>query len=325
MAQPTDSYKQFHYGLRPSKQVERRIMIEVLIRLSRAGYDISDYAYLGFGSVYYVDFLMFHKYLFIDDMVCVEWGNVEKRMRFNKPFKFIKLKMGALLNYIPNIRRTKKYLVWLDYDRSLDVEMLQDIDGCLNRLAPQSIFVITIDARPNLPKDLFEFDIEAMTAEGREQLTAEKYQEWFGDYVEQEITLDTITRSQVAPLFYEVAVERIRQTLHRRGGGLRFLQIFNYVYQNGAPMFTIGGIIGTDQDQRALRRCGILEHKFVRTNSECLKISVPPLTIREKYWLDSKLDDRLTAAKLQFELEEELLENYRRFYKEYPTYMESLL
>jgi hypothetical protein len=56
-----------------------------------------------------------------------------------------------------------------------------------------------------------------------------------------------------------------------------------------------------------------------------LKISVPPLTIREKYWLDSKLDDKLTAAKLQFELEEELLDNYRKFYKEYPTYMESLL
>jgi hypothetical protein len=325
MAQPTDSFKQFHYGLRPSKQVERKIMIEVLHRLSKAGYDISDYIYLGFGSVYYVDFLMFHKYLFINSMVCVERSNVEKRMRFNKPYKFIKLKMGALFNYIPNIRRTKKHLVWLDYDRSLDQEMLQDIDGCLNRLAPQSIFVITIDARPKLPKDLFEFDIEDMAAEDREKLTVEKYQEWFGGYVEEEITLDTIARKQVAPLFYEAVVERIRQTLSRRSGGLRFSQIFNCIYQNGAPMFTIGGIIGTEEDKEALRKCGILEHKFVRTSSECLKISVPPLTIREKYWLDSKLDDKLTAAKLQFELEEELLDNYRKFYKEYPTYMESLL
>lgn len=324
MAQPTDSYKQFHYGLRPSKQVERKIMIEVLLRLLRAGYDISNYAYLGFGSVYYVDFLMFHKFLFINDMVCVEWGNLRKRMMFNKPYKFIRLNMGALLNYIPKIRRTKKYLVWLDYDRSLDEEMLRDIDGCIMRLASRSIFVITVDARPKLPEDLFDFSIEDMAAEAREKLTLEKYREWFSKYAEKEITRDTIARKHVASLFYEVAVERIRQTLSSRGGSLRFLQIFNYVYQNGAPMFTLGGIIGANEDEHVLQNHHILAHKFVRTNSEFLEISVPPLTVREKQWLDSNLDDKLTTKNLQFELEEGPLENYRRFYKEYPTYMESL-
>src|SRR5579863_7182687 len=103
MAQPTDSFKKFDYSLRPSKQVERKIMIEVLLRLAKAGFNINEYGYLGFGSVYYVDFVMFHKYLFIEKMTCVEWGDVEKRMRFNKPFKFIKLKLGALSKYIPSI------------------------------------------------------------------------------------------------------------------------------------------------------------------------------------------------------------------------------
>lgn len=93
MAEPSNSFKQFDYSLRPSKQVERKVMIEVLHRLSEAGYAISEYKYLGFGSVYYVDFLMFHKYLFIENMVCVEWGDVARRMRFNKPYKFIKLKL----------------------------------------------------------------------------------------------------------------------------------------------------------------------------------------------------------------------------------------
>lgn len=323
MAQPTDSFKQFHYGLRPSKQVERKIMIEVLLRLSRAGYNISDYIYLGFGSVYYVDFVMFHKYLFIQEMVCVEWGDVEKRMRFNKPFKFIKLKLGALLNHIPSMHRTKQYLVWLDYDRSLDSEMLQDIDGCLNRMARKSIFIITIDARPKLPMD--QFDLEDKTTEERDRLTVETYREWFGLYVNEEITRDTISRQHVASLFYEVVMERIRQTLAQRGSGFRFLQIFYYVYRDGAPMLTVGGIIGTEQDEEELQASRILGHRFVRRNSEYLEISVPPLTIREKHWLDSRLDGNLRADKLQFELEEELLDNYRKFYKEYPTYMEALL
>jgi hypothetical protein len=104
MARPTDSFKQFDYSLRPSKQVERKAMIEVLLNLSSAGYAISDYTYLGFGSVYYVDFVMFHKYLFIRKMVCIEWGDVEKRMKFNKPFKFIKLKLMPLASYIPSLR-----------------------------------------------------------------------------------------------------------------------------------------------------------------------------------------------------------------------------
>lgn len=323
MAQPTDSFKLFDYSLRPSKQVERKIMIEVLLRLSKAGYNINEYSYVGFGSPYYVDFVMFHKYLFIEKMVCVEWGDVRKRMRFNKPFKFIKLSLGAFSKHIPSMRPTDRSLVWLDYDRSLDAEMLQDVDGALNRMAPQSIFIITTDARPKLPKD--QFDVEDMTVAQRELLTAKTYREWFGPYVETPITRQTVSRSHVAPLFYDVVAERIRLTITRRGAGLRFLQIFNYVYRDGAPMFTVGGMIGREEDEQALQRADILNHRFVRTNSNYLEISVPPLTVREKHWLDSHLDRNLTAGKLRFELEEELLENYCKFYKEYPTYMETLL
>jgi hypothetical protein len=72
MAQPANSFKQFDYALRPSKQVERKVMIEVLLRLAKAGFNISEYGYVGFGSVYYVDFVMFHKYLFIEQMTCGE-------------------------------------------------------------------------------------------------------------------------------------------------------------------------------------------------------------------------------------------------------------
>ena len=133
-AEPSYSFKQFNYGLRPSKHVERKAMVEVLLRLAKAGYIINEYTYLGFGSPYYIDFVLFHKFLFIDDMICIEWGDIPRRMKFNKPFKCIKLKMGALLNHIPSLSTRKKYLVWLDYDRPLDPELLQDIDGVLNRL-----------------------------------------------------------------------------------------------------------------------------------------------------------------------------------------------
>jgi len=323
MAEPSDSFKQFDYAIRPSKQVERKIMIEVLLGLPRGGYDLRQYRYLGFGSPFYVDFVMFHKYLFIREMVCVEWADVERRMRFNKPFKFIKLRLCPLSAYIPTMRRTKRHLVWLDYDRSLDPDILEDIDGCLNRVAAKSVLVITVDARPKPPDTGVE--AQGTTAENRELLTAEAYRSWFGRYIDKTITREAIARVHVAPLFYDVVIERIRQTLTTRGGGLRFLQIFNFFYRDGAPMWTVGGVVGTAEDEGVLRDAGVFNHPFVRTGKDYLTISVPPLTVREKHWLDSRLDPNLTAAKLAFELDEKLLENYRKFYKQYPTYMETLL
>src|SRR4051794_34072109 len=105
-----DSFNKFNYWLRPSKQVERKILIEKLLRLAQNGYDIPKYTYLGFGSVYYVDFIMFHKFLFIEKMECIEHGKIPRRMRFNKPYKFITLKLRAYEEVAERIRRNTDYL-----------------------------------------------------------------------------------------------------------------------------------------------------------------------------------------------------------------------
>jgi hypothetical protein len=321
MAQSTDSFKAFDYSLRPSKQVERKAIVEVLLSLARVGYHVPDYSYLGFGSVYYVDFVMFHKYLFINKMVCVEWGDIERRMKFNKPYKFIKLKLMPLSNYIPSIPSTQKLLVWLDYDRSLDADMLRDIDGMCARLSPQSIFLITMDARPKLPRDLF--DVDKTDSRKREQITWETYQDWFGTYLDSKVEKDIGSRTHAAQMFYEATVERLRRTLQIRG--LKFIQFFNFFYRDGAPMLTIGGMIGSIDDQVLLQDEQVKGHKFVRTAEDYLTISVPPLTAREKHWLDSRLYGKIKKEKVAFELDQEMLENYCHFYKQYPNYLEALL
>jgi hypothetical protein len=190
-------------------------------------------------------------------------------------------------------------------------------------MAKDSIFIITVDARPKLQTD--EFDLEEMTARQRELFTARTYRDWFGPYVEENITRQVLARSHVGGLFYSVITERIRETLAIREEGLQYSQLFNYMYQDGAPMLTIGGIVTDPQDEIVLQQSGILEHRFIRTSREFLEISVPPLTIREKQWLDSRLDKKLTAKKIVFELEDDLLSNYRTFYREYPAFVEMLL
>jgi len=111
------------------------------------GYDVAKYTYLGFGSVFYADCLLLHKYLMIDDMICVEASDIPERMKFNKPYDFIKLKMGVIAEHIPGLDRESKYLVWLDYDTGLSDEKLEDIRGLLGMLAPGSILLITVRCR----------------------------------------------------------------------------------------------------------------------------------------------------------------------------------
>ncbi len=55
-AQPSRSYLKVPYDLRMAKQIERRMIADLLIRLRGGGFDISNYQYTGMGSIYFVDF-----------------------------------------------------------------------------------------------------------------------------------------------------------------------------------------------------------------------------------------------------------------------------
>jgi len=320
MIPPSNSFNKFHYGLRYSKLVKRKMLIEVLLHLFRGGYDIPSYTYMGFGSVYYVDFVMFHKYLFIKDMFCFEWGDIPKRMEFNKPYKFISLKMGAILKYIHMVSVNQPYFVWLDYDRPLDDEALRDAQGFLGRLSPGSVFIVSVESRARPVDD--DLDLEAMTQNQINELMLGRYNGWFGPYIGRNVTFDDLTDQAIPDLFVDTCREHFRATLVPRG--LDFLQLFNYWYKDGAPMWTIGGMIANNEDKRRIRNCGIRQHPFVRSVRDPMIISVPPLTMRGKLMLDEKLPrNRLTKKMIKIELSGQFLRNYRKVYKEYPTFAET--
>ncbi len=54
-------------------------------------------------------------------------------------------------------------------------------------------------------------------------------------------------------------------------------------------------------------------------------ISMPVLTLKEKQWLDQEMETvEDIATQVAFEIEPVMFENYKRYYREYPTYVESL-
>jgi hypothetical protein len=314
------SFEKLNYLIRPTKQIERKLFIEAFHHLARGGFPISDYTYVGFGSVYYADFILFHKYLYMNKMICAEWSDIPKRMRFNKPYDFITLKMRPASEIAGRLNSSTKYLVWLDYDRGLDRENLDDINLFCGALAPESILIVTVDAEPRLPRDI---DSESLSARARERLLLQLYREWYDPLLVDPIRASDLSRNDLPVLLAKTMRSQMQSSLVARDLWLE--QLFNYRYADGAQMLTLGGMVGNLEVQRKLRATGIFNADYVQRRAKPKAISVPPLTMREKQWIDSRIDQRLTVDNLAFELSGQHLKNYQRYYKHYPLYYESLV
>ncbi len=113
-----------NYLVRPTKQVERKLIIEALQCLGK-NYDIAKYTYIGMGSRYFVDFQMVHKFLGINDMISFEKEEDKiKRFEFNKPYNFIDLQPGFSTDILSNLSWSKDFIVWLDYDNRISSYMM---------------------------------------------------------------------------------------------------------------------------------------------------------------------------------------------------------
>lgn len=149
MTVPTRSYLKVPYDLRTAKQVERRMMIDGLRILSAAGLPISDYRYTGFGSVHFVDFVMFHKLLGVQKLTSVEYDDrIEKRISFNKPYSCVDVMIKPIGDVIPTLSRDEKHVLWLDHDDIMNEGQLEDVWQAAGTLSVGSILMVTVDMEP---------------------------------------------------------------------------------------------------------------------------------------------------------------------------------
>lgn len=138
----------FHYTLRPSKNVERKMMCEALACLGRIE-PIQNFRYIGFGSVEFVDFKLFHERFGITDLVNIESRTKEKkRVKFNQPYRIIQNKWGPSHKILPSLSWDKRTILWLDYTAYVDVNKLSDIALAASNLISGSVLIITLKAEP---------------------------------------------------------------------------------------------------------------------------------------------------------------------------------
>jgi len=320
------SYDTVNYGLRPSKAVERKLFIECLQLLSRCGYYMPDYKYVGMGSPHYIDFNIFHRHLYIDEMLCAERSNAEDRMRFNLPFGFVELEMKPIGNLISMLDRERRHLVWLDYDSALGESILQDLSGYVQVLAAGSVFIISVAADiKTLRNYLVPPELRrCISVDDQDIYVVDELNKTLGHYLPKPFTLPATPKSvatNVSGAIRTCIEEHAKQ--HRK---LEFIQLFNCRYTDGTTqMLTIGGLLDTASARQELNDANIYDHYFMRDEADPVEITVPPLTLRERNWIDTNVIGKKEPEKLVFELDKKLLQNYIRFYRHYPNYHETVL
>ena len=315
MATITESYRKVPYDLREAKQVERRMLIDAFQRLATAGFSISDYQYTGMGSIYFFDFALFYKYLGIHRMLSVEISKaIEKRVKFNKPYGNIDVRIDSIGKVIPELSRDRKHILWLDYDSVIRADYARDVVSALSSLSTASLLLITVDVEPP-GKD------GTGPKEWREHFAAE-----VSEYLPRVIDNTTFARSNLVRLNTQLLDNVIGRGMRSRSEA-EFCRMFNFTYKDGHQMLTLGGMICTQDEKRRLLAAGLDNTIYYRNSfhADPCELRIPRFTRKERLHLDWAMPCADSWLPDDFEVAPEDIKTYREIYRFLPSYAELVL
>ncbi|WP_414551918.1 O-methyltransferase [Anabaena sp. CCY 0017] len=319
------SYSRINYSLRPAKAVERKIICDSLRCLSPFG-ELTTYRYVGFGSTYFSDFILFHKSLHIEDMISIEKDkDAKKRFDFNKPFGCIKIKYGDSYEVLPTIEWNKKSIVWLDYDSPLETSILDDIDTLTSKLVSGSVLIVTVSAEPDRPP------AEGLSQDGIDKFREDKLHKRLPN---EKIPIDVkpidLTGQKLAHLYQRIINNQLQQSVsifnsaRSENQKLNCKQIFDFRYADGSRMLTVGWLFFEKSDYNLTKECKF-SNKFNTIEDNPYEIKVPNLTLKEIRYLDSQMptDDCNTVERICIPLKD--VKSYAELYKYFPAFAEMIM
>lgn len=323
------SYDVVNYSLRLKKNVERKLLADLLLAISKK-IRLEQYRYVGMGSLWFSDFMLFHRALGIRQMLSVEINPIgHSRAKINRPFGFVRLEQGditAVLKRTLALKRRPSVLAWLDHDSDLAHGIVSELLDIAALARDGDILIVTANASPQ--------QLGAPSTRGNEE-TQQAYQERILE--EKKVRFTTLTnglvpvrgtkdlqKAQFSKLVGSSLIEAINSGCNAAGQGTAFDCLFNLQYSDGAPMVTIGGIV-----QRARRRVNpkSIQRAFpFAQGKKQISIDVPILTYREKARLDRaigrKPGELPSTAKVGFELAPGQAQQYIDYYSYYPVFGE---
>ena len=264
-------------------------------------------------------------------MVSLDDKDYPNRFEFNKPFDFITFKNMSTTDYLSKNDLNKKSFIWFDYDSSLirynkkhksfvnTKAIFDDIRLIANKSNELDLFVLTVNI--NIQDYLFDGPkfCEAFISEYDEYLS--------GQYKQ----TDNITYEKYPLIIQNIVINIFRNNEEFRH--VKFKKLFSFVYQDGAPMYTIGGIFSQNNLSSNLR--AEKDNFFETDENKLVDIDVPLLTYCEKMKLDKNivyiknnldsLDGEKIIKMLGFEMSLSELRRYVDYYRYYPQYYEGII
>ncbi len=241
------SFTAVNYSLRPSKTIQRALVFEGLRKIQEyIGW--KNAVYVGFGSIWFTDFLMAHKNLRISKMISMEASSIGyKRAEFNRPYSFVRLEAGLSFDVLPRLfdeesLRRRPWIIWLDYDKELGEDEIDEIRGAVDKAPDNSALLVTFDASGK------------RYGENRLQ-QAERLKQLFGvlapTRIERADNRDLAFGELMATLTSEMILSAA--TKIARFGGC--VPAFKIVYRDKATMVTVGAILPNIRNRERIRSC----------------------------------------------------------------------
>ena len=309
------SFEKVDYSVRPAKNIERKMFAEMVARL-RVFRAVDNYVYVGLGSTFFTDFVLFHKMFGITRMVSIEKEkDHEKRINFNKPYRCIKVEFGETTAVLPRLDWSEPAIIWLDYDDALNPRKLDDLTYLAHNLPSSSFVLVTLPSfpstfqsghPPNLPNRL----------ETMRSLLGGKVPDSFQPR-------DTFDLPQAQRRIANAVIEdalSLRNAALPAAEQTRYEQTLFFRYADGREMVTFGGLFLTDADSRRLNRSGLRRLTFYRSRERYYRLEPPKLTVKERHCLERQLPG--TEAKCPG-VSDDFVKEYARLYRYFPYFVEA--
>lgn len=289
-----DSFRRIDYSLRPAKHAERRMLCDVFRRLSHFQ-PVETYRYVGFGSVWFSDFVLFHRALGVRDMLSIEQA-VQSRSRFeaNKPFAIdIDFRPSRLA--LPDLDYDRRQFIWLDYDDPITLDMVNDVAAIARRASSGTVLVVSVQCVR--PPDV---------AEAERELTSDPHAPSATDRFATRMNADGVTRigsdlerdqlsnwafGDLSRSILYAEVDRILENrrLATPERAVSYRRICDFEYEDGAKMTTMALIFHNEDDTARVEACRFDNLEFLDPDGEAVFIPTPKLTPREFRHLESQL------------------------------------
>ena len=306
------SFDLVNYSLRPSKAIQRALVFEDIRRLMLL-LGLKDLVYVGFGSVWFVDFQIAHRLLKASDLVSIELDDVGfVRAQFNAPFSSVVVKHGHSNVVLPPLYlddqyKNRPWVMWLDYDFEWDESVCEDVRLAIERLPQNSMLITTFNAMGNKygqPKNRGQ-RLAALLG-GLVNPNRDKA-EYDGD------SLSPILRKGVLDYMGSIAGE-----CSRPGG---FVPGFSLGYRDQASMATVGGILPAPESRSSVQE--LVSSNDWRSLQEEILVA-PHLTAKEATLLQNELPkrhiDRQVVQRLGFDLLDHQIAAFQKYYLYYPSF-----